>query len=108
VQVLGENLGIAPPPVGFRIHDWGLEFGPAPRRAERETKETDQDRCRKWLDAKLPPGSRSAAHVLITEAEAMGWSQTGTLQRAKTALGIFSDQKVKPHQWVRPWVSGPG
>lgn len=108
VQVLGENLGIAPAPVGFRITDMGLEFGPAPRRAERERKESEQDRCRKWLDAKLPPGSRCDAHVLITEAGAMGWDQTGTLQRAKTALGIFSDQKARPQQWVRAWVSGPG
>jgi hypothetical protein len=101
VQVLGENLGIAPKPVGFRITDMGLEFGPVPNRAVVEKKGAERDRCLKWLDARLPPGSRCDAHVIIAEAEALGWSKTGTLQRAKTELGIESDQKVKPHQWVR-------
>lgn len=101
LQVLGENLGIAPAPVGFRILDNGLEFGPVPRRVVTEKKGSERDKCRKWLDARLPQGSRCASHVIIAEAEALGWSKTGTLQRAKVELRIESDQRVKPHEWVR-------
>jgi hypothetical protein len=101
VQVLGENLGVAPAPVGFRIHDDGLEFGPAPRRAETEKKGSERDKCKKWLDVRLPPRARCPAHLLIEEAESLGWSKTGTLQRAKTELGIVSDQKARPQEWVR-------
>src|SRR5262249_29154486 len=50
VQVLGENLGVAPAAVGFRYAAGGLEFGPAPARP---AKATEKDRATAWLRSKM-------------------------------------------------------
>ena len=42
VQVLKENLGVRPQPVGFLASDKGLQFGAAPIRPPKERKETER------------------------------------------------------------------
>jgi hypothetical protein len=95
VRVLGENFGAAPPPVGFRFTDKGLAFGPAPTRPKKEAKETGKDRAEAWLKARMKPGEWCEAKQLEAEAEALGFSPTGTLQRARQALGVVAPDNVK-------------
>jgi hypothetical protein len=102
VQVLGENLGIAPRPVGYRFTDAGLEFGPAPTRPQQEKKETGKDRAEDWLQVRMQPGNVYPAAEIIEEAKALGFPHTGTLQRAKAALQVQTVKQGKHHYWRRP------
>jgi hypothetical protein len=88
LQMLKENLGIKPKPIGFRISSKGLEFGEAPKRPH---KETEKDRAEAWLRANMEPGKGYKAGDLIDEAKQDGISEEA-LRRARTDLGI-----VKPN-----------
>jgi hypothetical protein len=101
IRVLKENLGIAPKPVGFEVTDKGLVFGAAPEKP-RKQKETGGDRAEQWLRARMQPNQQYPAATLIAEGEAAGFSHTGTLQRAKTALGVVTEKEGKHHYWRRP------
>lgn len=109
VQVLKENLGSKPLPMGFRkMGDGeGLEFGAAPIRPAKMKKETGKDKCEEWLRARMTPGIWYDGMKLIEEAQALGFSPTGTLQRAKEALGISKPASTvkkfgKGWQWQLP------
>ena len=101
VQILKENLGLKPKPLGFRPSDSGLEFGPAPKRPEKEKKETGKDKAEDWLRVRMKPGQWYPAKDLIEEGEAAGFSHTGTLQRAKTDLKVKTRKQGKHHEWCR-------
>jgi hypothetical protein len=100
--VLCENFGVAPKPQGFRITDDGLEDGPAPTVPLEEEEETDKDRAEKWLRIRMEPGVSYPSATIIEEAEAAGFSRTGTLQRARKALRVESVKMGKQHFLRRP------
>lgn len=105
LQVLGENLGIAPNPRGFRIHTNGLEFGAPPMRPTKEEKEkrqTGKNQAVWFLKAKIRPGEWCDAGPILKHAMAEGLSPTGTLEQAKDALGIVSKKEGKGWKWFRP------
>jgi hypothetical protein len=108
VQLLGENLGVAPRPVGFRVTDKGLEIGPVPKRPQNAKKETGKDRAEQWLRVKMKPGRWYPAAEVIAEAEAAGFPHSGTLQRAKAALRVETRKSGKSHEWRRDDITdGP-
>lgn len=106
VQVLGENLGIAPPPAGFRVTHKGLEFGQAPTRPAKEKRESGADRAEEWLRGRMKPNRWYPAGEVIKDAEALGFSHTGTLQRAKAALRVRTRKTGKGHEWFREDLPG--
>jgi hypothetical protein len=86
IRVLKENLGIAPPPVGFEITSSGLVFTAPPEKAR---KETNRHKAERWLRVKMKePGAWYSAEAIEEEAEAAGFPKTGSLQRARESLGI--------------------
>jgi len=91
VQVLGENLGIAPESIGFRITETGLEFGVAPGRTKRETK---QQSAEEWLRFHMEPGRWYPSKEIDRDAERFGY-KGNALQRAKEALGIVQPKYVR-------------
>jgi hypothetical protein len=109
LQVLGENLGIAPAPVGFRITPQGLEFGDCPARPARTVeRQSGKVQAVHWLNSRLKVGESVPARQIEAEAEALGFSPTGTLEQAKKALGIGSEKAGKDWVWVRPAASVDG
>lgn len=84
VRVLGENLGVSPKPIGFRITDTGLEFGPAPKPAGKDSR---KGKAIEWLDGQMKPDTWHLASELLTDAEAFGLS-TNAVQRAREGMGI--------------------
>ncbi len=86
--MLGENFGTAPPPVGFRFTDTGLEFGAAPERPRKDTKKQSAE---DWLRSYMDPGRWYPSAEIDRAAERFGFSGNA-VQRAKESLGI-----VKPH-----------
>src|SRR5262249_12457268 len=94
LQVLKENLGIRPKPVGFRPTDTGLEFGEAARRP-------GKDKATGWLRARMKTGVWYPAQLITDEAEDAGFPRTGTLERAKKDLGVTHRKKGKSYEWRR-------
>jgi len=91
LQMLKENLGLKPRPIGFRIGAKGLEFGAAP---ERPRKETRRDKAEEWLLQNMTPGKWYKAAELRDEAEQGGFSETA-LRRARNELGIVKPDHVR-------------
>jgi hypothetical protein len=100
VQVIGENLGIAPQPVGFKFTSTGLAMTEAPKRPPKEEKGTKTDTVIGWLLGRLEPGKEYPASDLLKEAEAMGLSR-GTVERAQKTLGIEVRKDGKRWIWQR-------
>jgi AAA domain len=101
VRMLLESFGASPLAHGFR---WGvgcLEMGRAPQRPEREKRETGKDRAEDWLRVRMRPGVWYPAVDITAEAEAAGFSPTGTLQRAKAALRVQTRKGGGSWQWMR-------
>lgn len=96
LQMLKENLGLKPRPIGFRIDGKGLEFGAAP---EKPRKETQRDKAEDWLRANMEPGRWYPADELLCGAKRRRYSDNA-VQRAREVLGI-----VKP-DYVRKVKSG--
>jgi hypothetical protein len=82
VRVLKENLGLAPAPLGFRVTDGGLEFGPAPKRP---TKETRGRKAADWLLSQMKPGEWHLAAELQEKAKDYS---PNALQRAREQMGV--------------------
>jgi archaellum biogenesis ATPase FlaH len=106
LRVLKENLGIAPDPVGFEVTKTGLEFGPPPAKPVKEKRETGRESAVSWLYARMKPDIWYIATELENEADALGFSKTGTLKRAREDLGITLDdgnirKQGKLWQWRR-------
>jgi hypothetical protein len=104
VRMLKQNLGLAPKPIGFRVTDTGLEFGPAPVRPE---KETEKGKAADWLRERLRSGEAHNANEVIEEAKQLGFTER-TVRRAATAeLGvkpqqIRADGKIVGWTWALP------
>ena len=84
VRVLKENLGIAPPPLGFEIKESGLAFGTPPTKPRPLTA---QGMAENFLRAVMKPGVWTSSKKVSAEAEKRGIS-SATLQRAREKLGI--------------------
>jgi len=106
VQMLKENLGLKPRPIGFRVHDKGLEFGQAP---ERPRKPTRRDDAEDWLQEQMEPGCWYPAKPLLDAATDTGFS-TNAVQRARESLGIVKPNNVrkdgKSWRWRLPVPGG--
>lgn len=103
LQILGENLGISPPPVGFTINDTGIEFGNAPTRPK---KTTEKDEAAEWLLKKMNRGEEYNAGELLEEAEGLGINRR-TLSRASQLIGVQSTpvrngKVISHHCWILP------
>ena len=97
VQVLKENLGIKPRPIGFRISSDGLEFGEAPQRPRRETK---REQAQDWLKENMEPGRWYQAAKLLARAE---FTETA-LRRARNKLGITKPDCVRKTKRGWEWM----
>lgn len=114
IQVLGNNIGRAPKPIGFRWNKGQIEYGDAPRRQQKEKNNGAKD-AEKWLVERMKAGKWYIAATIESEAKEKGFSVTGTLQRARTNLGITRDNgnvrkgKDKKSQWRREEITNsPG
>jgi hypothetical protein len=103
MQVLKENLGLAPQPVGFLVTDNGLEFGAPPERPRKDTRKQD---AIDWLKATMTPGWHLARdiHAKAKQAE----FSENALQRARedlgvtTATGCVRQRKDGLYEWCLP------
>ncbi len=97
MRIEGENLGNSPQPLGFRVSNEGVEFGPAP---ERPRKVTEADKAKAFVCGYLKPGVWKESKELEEAAHQQGFSKT-TLHRAKTELGIVGDYvKYDGAKWL--------
>jgi hypothetical protein len=104
VQVLGENLGIAPQPIGFRFVQGGVEFGPAPEKAR---KKTEKDEAEEWLRQRMKAGKKYKASDLLAEALQHGHANRTIRKAATERLRIFpqpirKDGKIAEWDWELP------
>lgn len=83
-RVMKENLGAAPEPIGLLIGDKGVEFGSAPQRPHKTTK---QDLARTFLQERMKPNKWYEANELIEEAKMDGLSEDA-LKRARDEIGV--------------------
>lgn len=91
IQVLGENLGTHPSPLGFIITDGCIEVGSVP---SAPTKGTIKGECKIWLESYMTPGHWYDSSHLESEARKAGHSASA-MQRAKEELGIVRPRHVK-------------
>jgi len=102
LQMLKENLGLKPQPIGFTIGNGGLTFGASPVKQLRETR---RDEAEDWLRDNMEPGQWYSASKLKDEAGQRGYS-ANALQRARENLGIVKPKHVKKvgtqWQWKLP------
>jgi hypothetical protein len=104
VQVLGENLGVAPQPIGFRFIKDGLEFGPAPDKPQRKT---EKDDAAEWLRQRMKPGEKYKASDIQAEALQHGHANRTVRKAATERLRIFpqpvrEEGKIKEWSWELP------
>jgi hypothetical protein len=103
-RVLGENLGIAPKPLGFRISDSGLTICEAP---EKGREPTARDKAKEWLLATMKAGEWYLASKLVEQAKEFGIS-ANALQRAREELGMTLETGLirkntsDKYEWTRP------
>jgi hypothetical protein len=101
-RMLKENLGIAPPAMGMRVTDTGLEFGSPPERPEQEDKEPNNtELAEEFLLSRLQPGVTVASGPLIEEGKANGLSRT-TLFRAQRRLKVRAAKVGTAWNWTLP------
>lgn len=101
VRLLKENLGIQPNPIGFRVTDKGLEFGPPPEKPEKETKDTKKGGAVEWLKSYMEPGKEYAAAEVLKLAERFGFKK-GVMKQARDELGVEATNKSAGWVWVLP------
>ena len=100
LQMLKENLGLKPRPVGFRISDKGLEFGAAP---EKPRKKTDKDIAADWLQRRMRRGKVYKAFDLLAEAKEQGYAER-TVRKAATERLKIVPQPVRKKGKVVEWT----
>ena len=104
LQVLKENLGIAPAPVGFQVTPTGLQFGAVP---QKPSKNAQKDEAAIWLRGRMKPGTTYKASEILAEAVQYGHSER-TIRKAATAkLHIKpeakrEDNKISGWYWKMP------
>ncbi len=104
VRVLGENLGTAPRPVGFRFVEGGLEFGDAPTKPHRPT---EQDAAEDWLRQHMKAGKKYRASEVLAEAQQHGHANRTVRKAATGRLRILPesvrrDGKIAGWNWQLP------
>lgn len=92
VSVIKSNVSVPPNPIGFRIKDSGLEFGPAPGRPQ---KTTELQSAVDFLRDELGGGERPSKEV--QDAASKKGITDKTLRRACKAIGV--KVKKKGNQW---------
>lgn len=102
LQMLKENLGLKPNPIGFRVTNTGLEFGPAPIKPR---KITQRNKAEDWLKKTMQPGKWYGAKNLRKKAEGDGFSEPA-LRRARNEIGITKPNCIRKTkegwQWKLP------
>ena len=88
-RLLKENLGINPGPVGFKISNAGVEFGPPPEKPQRTT--AVKQRAMQFLETHLVAGEWILAAPLVEKAQAEGISENA-LFRARKDLGVTKEE----------------
>ena len=91
LQMLKENLGLKPQPVGFRVTSQGLEFGEVPTKPRTESRKASAE---EWLLLSMAPAKWYPATQLLADAKRDGYSKS-TIERAREALGIVKPNNVK-------------
>lgn len=91
LQMLKENLGLKPKPVGFGISKVGLEFGLAPDKPRRRT---ERDEAADWLREHMMFGKWYKAGELLDDAKQFGLSGNA-IQRAREAIGIVKPNHIR-------------
>ncbi len=89
VKVMKENLGLAPQPVGFRIHSEGIEYG-APPEVKRKPKGTKLEIICDWLTDYIGIGVWVDSAEVLKQTDAKGWARS-TLQQARQKLDITKE-----------------
>lgn len=106
LQMLKENLGLKPRPIGFCISTKGLEFGLAPQKPR---KETQRDKAEEWLRDYMTPGTWYPAGKLLDDAKNFGYSPNA-IQRARETIGVVKPDHVrkagKTWEWQLPDPGG--
>lgn len=103
LRVLKENLGIAPPPVGFCVTERGLEYGPAPDKPRRGPKDAAED----WLRNFMKPGKTYVAGDIIEVGKDSGHDER-TLRRAAVErlkikpVAVRKGGKISHFTWTLP------
>jgi len=108
LQVLGENLGVAPKERGFLITNDGLKFGDAPKPPKKKSR---QDEARTWLLVNMEPGKDYDASEIISRGVDAGHSMR-MLQRASNNLVNKetvrnSKNVITGHKWTLPPQNSP-
>lgn len=99
LQMLKENLGIRPQPIGFHISSTGVEIGATPTKPVKKTK---QDEAAEWLADYMKPNKWFVATEVAKDAIDFGFSNS-TLTRARHALGIVTPDYIKEIDDVSKW-----
>jgi hypothetical protein len=97
LQVIKNNLGHFPEPIGLRVRGQGVDFGQAP---EPPKNETITDKAADLLQSLLSRGPLSAIKI-EDEIKGAGISSKAA-QRAKKKLGIISVRKSEGWFWSLP------
>jgi hypothetical protein len=91
VQMLGENVGTAPPAVGFRVTPDGLDIGDAPKKVDKRKDENGKiATAERFIRSRLSTEQHRKATPIIKELLAMGISMP-TVDIARGRLGITKD-----------------
>ena len=103
LQMMKENLGLKPKPVGFQVTTKGLEFGECPRKKK---KENGQDQLVEWLQSQMEPGKKYRSANLEQRAEQAGYA-VRSLRRASEQMNIektriYKDGKIDHWLWSLP------
>lgn len=110
LQMLKENLGIAPAPIGFRVTNTGIEFGPAPQRAGKAVKQVVS--ATEFLKESLADGEWKLAAEIIENAKVNHALSVDVLKRARNDLGIVTPHNVRKTkdgwEWRFPLLDLPG
>lgn len=93
LSIIKNNLALPPDPLGFRIDDEGLHFGPPPMPPRHPSQ---LEEAADFLTELLADGPLPATQVKAA-AEAAGLAPT-TLKRAKKRLRVRSGKR--PNEWV--------
>jgi hypothetical protein len=99
LQVLKENLGIAPAPVGFQVTPTGLQFGAVP---QKPSKNAQKDEAAIWLRGRMKPGTTYKASEILAEAVQYGHSER-TIRKAATEKLHIKPKAIRENGKISEW-----
>lgn len=100
LEMMKENLGLRPDPIGVRITKTGIVFGDVP---EKKKRETQMGRAEDWLRQNMKPGKWYWAKELLADADECGFSGNA-IQRAREDLGIVQPDYLKKEDKRWKWM----